>query len=64
MRCLACGCILTDYESTRKYADANLGYVDLCERDFRPIKSSIHVRDRRDLKYQQYRVKEEDGNVS
>ena len=34
MRCRACNVILTDYEATRKYADAPNVYIDLCNNCF------------------------------
>jgi len=52
MRCLACNKRLNDFEATRKYADPRLGYVELCEADFKPIQDEVSVIEREDLRYQ------------
>jgi len=52
MRCLACNKRLNDFENTRRYADPKLGYVQLCEADFKPIQEEVSVQERDDLRYQ------------
>lgn len=52
MRCLACNKRLNDFENTRRYADPTLGYVQLCEADFKPIQDEVSVQERDDLRYQ------------
>ncbi len=52
MRCLACNKRLNDFETTRRYVDKKLGYVQLCESDFKPIAEMVHVVERDDLRYQ------------
>jgi hypothetical protein len=46
MRCRACDKNLTDYESTRKYANTN-NYIDLCNHCFSGV--YIQTEDRQDL---------------
>jgi len=48
MRCLSCNSALTDFESTRKYADTGT-HVDLCNYCFKAISSDVSVRERIDL---------------
>ena len=48
MRCLACNCILSDFEATRKYEDGT--YVDLCNRDFEGSFYTGKVKERNDLR--------------
>jgi uncharacterized protein YbaR (Trm112 family) len=48
MRCLACDCNLTDFESTRKSATTGL-YVDLCNRCFYTIEEDFPSLIREDL---------------
>ncbi len=48
MRCLACNKNLSDFESTRKYANSGL-YVDLCNNCFGTITKEVPVIERRDL---------------
>lgn len=52
MRCLACNKRLNDFETTRRYADPKLGYVQLCEADFKVIEDEVSVIERDDLRYQ------------
>lgn len=48
MRCVACNCVLTDFEATRK--GVNTGeYIDLCNKCFGTIASDIDVIEREDL---------------
>jgi hypothetical protein len=48
MRCIQCNELLTDFESTRQ--DKITGeYLDLCNACFKPISSSIKVKERYDL---------------
>jgi hypothetical protein len=49
MRCLACDCVLTDFEATRKAKDSKQ-YVDLCNHCFETIRGSFEVIEREDLK--------------
>ena len=49
MRCVACDCILTDFEATRKSA-ASGEYLDMCERCFQHIKGCFDVIEREDLR--------------
>jgi hypothetical protein len=49
MRCLACDCVLTDFEATRKAKDSGQ-YVDLCDRCFETIRGEFAVIEREDLK--------------
>lgn len=55
-RCLACNCLLDDFEATRRYKrdDGTLDYVQLCNTDFEYIKDVVNVIERRDLKDQSY----------
>ena len=48
MRCLSCDIALTDFESTRKYADSG-EFVDLCNFCFKEISTSVTVQERLDL---------------
>lgn len=61
MRCLACNCILDDFESTRRYKrdDNSLDYVQLCNTDFEWIKDQVRVVERRDLKDESYEDEDE-----
>lgn len=47
MRCKACNKLLTDFESTRKYANSD-DYVDLCNDCFRYV-PDVQVSERPDL---------------
>ena len=47
MRCRSCDVSLTDFESTRKFADTN-EFVDLCNNCFRGL-GDVPVRERFDL---------------
>lgn len=49
MRCLACNCELSDFESTRKYAGSST-YVDLCNNCFNEIATDVLVVERMDLR--------------
>lgn len=61
MRCLACNCILDDFEATRRYKrnDDSRDYVQLCNTDFEYIKDVVHVIERKDLKDQS--LEDDDG---
>ena len=48
MRCLSCDTALTDFESTRKYAESG-EFVDLCNFCFKEISTSVAVQERLDL---------------
>ena len=48
MRCLGCNTSLSDFESTRKYADSG-EFVDLCNFCFKEISDSVVVQERLDL---------------
>ncbi|UOF82027.1 hypothetical protein [Caudoviricetes sp.] len=48
MRCIACDCELTDYESTRKSAVTG-EYYDLCNTCFSTIAQDVLALDRPDL---------------
>jgi hypothetical protein len=50
MRCLACNCNLSDYESTRKSA-ATGEFIDLCNRCFSSISNEMHTIERADLEH-------------
>jgi hypothetical protein len=47
MRCKACDCLLSDFESTRKYSD--MTYVDLCTKCFQASDYENPVLERADL---------------
>ena len=48
MRCVACNCVLTDFEATRK--GVNTGeYIDLCNKCFLTIAEDIEYTERDDL---------------
>lgn len=48
MRCVACNCVLTDFEATRK--GVNTGeYIDLCNKCYSTIAADIDVTEREDL---------------
>lgn len=48
MRCLACNCNLTDYESTRKSVTTG-EFIDLCNRCFSSVSDDLQTIDREDL---------------
>lgn len=58
MRCIACNKNLSDFESTRKYADSQQ-YVDLCNKCFSTISDSVTTVERLDLKH----LEEEDFDL-
>lgn len=48
MRCVACNCVLTDFEATRK--GVNTGeYIDMCNKCYSTIANDIDVIERKDL---------------
>ena len=48
MRCVACNCVLSDYEATRKGTITG-EYLDLCDDCFKPIADEVAVIVRHDL---------------
>ena len=59
MRCVSCDCALTDFESTRKYADSN-NYVDLCNRCLSTIPEFPATIERVDLLHDEVELEEDD----
>lgn len=48
MRCLACNCVLSDFDATVKYASTG-EYLGLCYRDRRHIPNDVLLIERADL---------------
>ena len=46
MHCIACDCMLSDFESTRKYEESQ-EYIDLCNKCYDTL--GIHTTERYDL---------------
>ena len=57
MRCLACNCNLSDFESTRKNAFTG-EYTDLCNQCFSSISRDMHTIERSDLGQDEGKVEE------
>ena len=49
MRCQACNCALTDFESTRK-SYITKEYIDLCNKCFETIRDDFETIEREDLR--------------
>ena len=62
MRCLACNCELSDFESTRKSVHTN-EYLDLCNQCYSTIQHDVTVIERDDLKHSES-VEEPDGDLN
>jgi hypothetical protein len=57
MRCLACNCNLSDFESTRKSAYSG-EYIDLCNRCFSSVSSDMNTLERSDLGHDEGNIEE------
>lgn len=49
MRCIACNCVLTDFEATRKSLTTG-DYIDMCNHCFSTIEEDVMVEERDDLR--------------
>ena len=62
MRCIACDCLLTDFEATRK-SDATKEYLDLCNRCVMASDISGELSERYDLEGVNEHYKEEVSGI-
>lgn len=60
MRCVACNCCLTEFESTRKSAETE-EFLDLCNDCYLPIRDQVKALERFDLMSIEDIIDEEEG---
>lgn len=62
MRCIACDCLLTDFEATRKSVNTNQ-YLDLCNTCYYTINDDVLALERADLQHDEDTVLDSDNDT-